>query len=114
MTTDELIAVEMVTRGGRAELTIEGELDVCNADLVEHQVSSCADVADVAGVDTIVLDLRGVSFCDGAGYRALVRGWRSVAAQAVRCEVRPSRAILRLTDVLGDFVGGREHADARA
>lgn len=111
MTTDELIAVEMVTRGGRAELTIEGELDMCNADLVEHQVSSCADVA---GVDTIVLDLRGVSFCDGAGYRALVRGWRAVADQVMRCEVRPSRAILRMSDVLGDIAGRREHADARA
>lgn len=111
MTTDELVAVEMVTRGGRTELIIKGELDTCNAELVERHLSSCVDEV---GVETIVLDLRGVSFCDGAGYRALVRGWRSAAARAVRYEVRPSRAILRLTDVLGEIAGKREHADAIA
>lgn len=98
MATDGLLAVELVFGGDEATLWVDGELDISTAHLVEDGV---AVSAEHRGIQTIMVDLRGVSFCDGAGLRAVIRGRESASDRGLRCAIRPSPAVQRIAEAVG-------------
>lgn len=77
---------------GRAGLNpvvyLRGELDLTGAGAVE------AALLQVGG-STVVADLRGLTFIDGAGIRALLRAKRCIEAQGCRLLVRNAGGIVR-------------------
>jgi anti-anti-sigma factor len=98
MTTVELLAVEFTVNGDEAQLAVDGELDMCTAHIVEESVDACVSQADVRSIE---VDLRGVSFCDAAGLRALVRSRRSAADRRLSCTMWTSPAIRRVAEAAG-------------
>ena len=102
MATDELLAVELFIGGDEAEVLVDGELDMTTAHILEDRVLACA--AD-ARLRAITLDLRGVSFCDGAGFRAVVRSRRHASDHQLSCCVRSSRAVRRIAEIAGEPSG---------
>jgi anti-anti-sigma factor len=81
---------------GRVRAT--GELDAANA----HTLIDAVDVQTQDGHATsqtrIDLDLRGVSFCDAAGLRAVARAHENALAAAADVRVWLSPAIERIID----------------
>jgi anti-anti-sigma factor len=83
-------------------VSLRGELDFGCCDLLEALTGT-----DGAGIAEVVVDLSGLTFCDVAGFRALVafRDRQATLGRAVRF-VRPQRCVLRLAALMGrgDFV----------
>ena len=78
-------------------ISLEGELDLACADLV----LALADV-EISSLATVTIDISGLSFCDSAGLRALIRlrtahqhDGRTVEIVGARPNVRRVTAILR-------------------
>jgi anti-sigma B factor antagonist len=97
----EVLEIDVADRGGLRLLRLTGELDMAGVDQFERLL--IADGAPEAG--TIVVDLRGLTFIDSSGLRALI-----MADQRVRDEgghfvvVRGSdrvNQVLEMTGVAG-------------
>jgi anti-anti-sigma factor len=99
MVRDELLTVELVVDGDCLCMRIDGELDLSTAHLVHRCAAAARRGRDARG--GVVLDLRGVTFCDAAGLRALIdiRGWAH--ARGIAWELWPSRAVLRVVGAAG-------------
>lgn len=70
-------------------MVLPAEIDISNSEQVRHEL--CAALA--RGVDVVVADLTGTTFCDASGIRALLRA-RDQAATVraeLRLAVRPGR-----------------------
>ena len=61
--------VDVESRNGVARLALNGELDMASA----QQLSEWIEWAEHDGAATIMLDLRGLSFIDSSGLRALIQ-----------------------------------------
>ena len=66
-TRDGLLRIRSANSAGHWTLELNGEFDVSNAETLAEEVR----VAEASG-ETITVDLRGLSFMDSAGVRALV------------------------------------------
>jgi anti-anti-sigma factor len=75
------------TDGQRAVVRAVGELDLMSAGAVEHEVIALFE----RGFHHVVVDLRGLSFLDSTGIRALLT-----------CHDRAQRESARFSIVLGD------------
>jgi anti-anti-sigma factor len=63
-TTTEICSIRSVATGNGVTIHVEGELDIATAPRLT------ATLAGFDGeVDTVVVDLSGTTFCDGAGLR---------------------------------------------
>jgi anti-sigma B factor antagonist len=97
----EILRVTSAVIGGRAVVTLVGELDICAEPLVEAALIRCLDRRP----HRIDLDLAGVTFCDASGLRTLALARRR--ARNVRSALRLSHvppAVSRLFSLLGEPV----------
>ena len=69
-----------------------GELDLATAPLLESAMSSQRDL----GIDTLVVDLRGVTFIDSSGVHLLLRWARETALRNHRFRVIPGSERVQL------------------
>jgi anti-sigma B factor antagonist len=99
-----LLVVE-VDRPAPAAVTVEvlGELDLATAPALQERLESLLDT----GVQDVILDLRGVPFCDVPGLNALLRVQTQLASRGGRLSVvgpprtlRVTAAVLGLTECL--------------
>lgn len=93
------VGVELADR--RAVIRPHGELDLATAPEVEQQVLAVW----TEGVETVVLDLGGVSFFDSSGLRLLMRLQAQATTSARSFALRNrSAAVMRVLDLtrLGD------------
>jgi anti-anti-sigma factor len=76
-------------------LSVEGELD-----LSSHQLLEAVPQMDLTGVDTLLINLAGMSFCDVAGFRSLSRLHDSQRAEDRHVHLLdPQRCFLRLAQL---------------
>jgi anti-sigma B factor antagonist len=68
-----------------------GELDISNATDLEARIQKLSD----AGWATVVLDLRGVTFMDSTGLRALQRSRRAMHARGRRVTIVDASDVVR-------------------
>ncbi|MFE9484273.1 STAS domain-containing protein [Streptomyces spororaveus] len=84
-----LIDLKTMARDDRGlEVTLSGELDLYTAEQVEPRLHELAR----AGHRNLILDLRGLSFCDSAGIDLFIRLNRRCRASGTRlllCDVPP-------------------------
>lgn len=80
-------------RGGSdVTVTLVGELDIATAPLLERAVAELSDAASV------VLDMRGVTFSDAAGLRAIGQCGRILGSRLIVCGSQPPvRKIIHVT-----------------
>jgi anti-anti-sigma factor len=83
-------------RWGRsgAVISIEGELDAANADLLAEYVHRCAGYCE-----WLVLNLRGLGFIGTAGFSVLEAINSACATSKVRWSMVPSEAVARMLRV---------------
>lgn len=80
--------------GGVPVVSVSGELDMSNADLLEARVRSLT----AARPARIVFDLGGLRFMDSAGIAVLLRAADSVGTVSLR---RPSDTVRRVIELTG-------------
>lgn len=85
MRTYEQLQVAIRWGPQRLILEIEGELDMASASLLTDTL----DGADLQAVDTVVLDLRSVSFIDSTGLRTIFSARNTVREAGRRFAVTP-------------------------
>lgn len=85
------------TDEGSGRVRAIGEIDANTAESLGRAVEvACAD-----GVDVVLVDLRGVTFCDGAGVGTLVYQERRARQRGIDLRIRPSRLVRRALDLTG-------------
>ena len=93
-TTTDLCSIRSVARRNGVTFHVDGELDLATAPLLD----TALDAVDGA-VDSVVLDITGLTFCDGAGLRVLELTRRRLGE---RFQVRgASPLVLRIADIVG-------------
>lgn len=96
-TSGPTFSVGVALEGGRAFVSPHGELDLATAPEVEQHVLPLWS----EGVETVVLDLGGVSFFDSSALRLLMRlqarAAESGRALALRACSEPVQRVLELT-----------------
>lgn len=105
--SDGTIAIAKKERDGVEIISLEGEIDMTNADLVRDAVAATRS-------DTVVLDLSAVTFLDSMAISTLERGQRTLAAEhrslvVVSPPTTPSAWTLRVAGIDSDVV--RESLD---
>ena len=88
------IAISMETRGGDAEVRIQGEIDVETS----HDLVDALDQLRHAGVRHVTIDMADVTFMDSAGVRGLIR-LATERPQVTIVIARPAPMIRRLLTV---------------
>jgi anti-sigma B factor antagonist len=84
--------------GGRAVLTVRGELDAYSSPGLEDQVSRL--IADQ--VQEVVLDLSETAFLDSSGLRAILTAQRRLGENHGELKLRrPSEPVTRLLEITG-------------
>jgi anti-anti-sigma factor len=78
--SDELLAIDVSDSGDVRHVRLAGELDMAGVDRFERLLT--ADPAP--GTATFVLDLRGLTFIDSSGLRALIMADQRVRADGGR------------------------------
>jgi anti-sigma B factor antagonist len=75
------------------------EIDVTNCDEVFEQLAEVL----VPGVDTVIADMMGTSFCDSSGVHAIMRAYESAAARDItmRVAVSPDGSVHRVLELIG-------------
>jgi anti-anti-sigma factor len=81
---DDLLRIEAVNRNGSAQLRLGGELDLASRSVVQ---SALARLVRESQVETIVVDVSGLTFCDASGLHALAAGQRAAAAHGKSLEL---------------------------
>jgi anti-anti-sigma factor len=85
--------VNTTREGDRLRVALEGELDIVNAPNLEEELTA----AQADSVDTLILDLRDVTFIDSTGLRAvLAADERARSAGARLVVVRGAEAVHRV------------------
>jgi anti-sigma B factor antagonist len=75
------------------------EIDVTNCDEVFEQLAEVL----APGVDTVIADMMGTSFCDSSGVHAIMRAYESAAARDItmRVAVSPDGSVHRVLELIG-------------
>ena len=94
------LTVEVDDRGDTAVLRARGEIDL----LTVAELRGAVDAWLPSGVDTVVLDLRGVSFVDCAGVGMLADARRRARLHGVALRIEPGRSVARVAGLL-DLTG---------
>jgi anti-sigma B factor antagonist len=90
----DLCSIRSVVRGNGVTVHVDGELDLATAPLLATALDAVGDE-----VDSVVLDITGLTFCDGAGLRVLELTRRRLG---VRFQLRgASPLMLRIADIVG-------------
>ena len=91
-----VLSVEVRRLHDGVVLVLDGELDRATADVVRRAV----DAAVTEGVDTLVLDMRGVSYTDSAGVGVLVEAQDAAEAAGLAFRVGAlSPQVTRLLEI---------------
>ena len=98
MHRNDVLTVDVVAEPDGLWVRLDGELDLSTAEMLEASVPAWPRGG---GAVPVVLDLRGVTFCDGAGLRAVVRARRTAHALGVICHVIVSRPVQRVAETAG-------------
>ena len=96
--TDEttVLSISAVSTDGAAVVRLAGELDLNTAALAEQAI---ADELR-PGARNLIVDLRGLEFCDAAGLRVFVRARSRAHAAGGRLRlVHPTRMVRRVLEV---------------
>ncbi len=78
--------VEIERRDRTAVVGLSGELDLASASALEASLRQCED-----GVQTILLDLRGLSFMDSSGLRVILAADSRARSRGGRLVLVPGR-----------------------
>ena len=74
MSGDEKLTATIERRTGAVVVTVGGEVDLTNADALQHAVEE-------QDVDVVVLDLTELQYLDSSGIRAIEQGFRRLRAE---------------------------------
>jgi anti-sigma B factor antagonist len=86
----------VTTRRGDDRLELEGELDLLNAPLLEEAIAANG----IAGAETIVLDLRKLTFIDSTGLRTIFAARNEARERGQAFAVTPgSQQVQRLLSI---------------
>ena len=89
-------AVDIRNEGGTAVLALKGELDLASSPALEEQL------AHVADVESVIIDLRGLEFIDSTGLSVLVKAHQEAQESGRRFGVvRGSAQVQRLLGLTG-------------
>lgn len=92
------LAVEVVPDDRSVALMLEGELDLETAPEFDTRLAGLA----IAGVERVLIDLRGVTFMDSTGLRSIIAAHRVAESNGHRLVVRRgSRQVRRLFELTG-------------
>jgi anti-sigma B factor antagonist len=84
---------------GEVCLSLTGEVDLSNCDLLQEMIE---DVLRDPGVVGLRLDLTALRFIDAAGLRCLIRAKRSAESHGVHfCTLNAGGIVLRVMDLFG-------------
>lgn len=90
------LSCDVASADGETVVAVAGELDLATAPLLGDIVDGLRD----PGLETVVLDLADVEFCDSSGLSVLVRSHREAEERGVRIVVRsPSPAVRCLLEI---------------
>jgi anti-anti-sigma factor len=89
----DLLQIAVSESGGVRELRLKGELDMAGIEHFERLLEEQGP-----GVETFVLDMRGLTFIDSSGLRALIKADQRVRAEGGRFIV--VRGPARVNEVL--------------
>lgn len=98
--------VDIEDRDSTAVLSLGGELDISTADKLEEAVRS----ARTNNPETVVLDLRGLTFMDSSGLRTLIETRKRLKEAGIRLmlvrgpEVVDKIFKITMTDIQFEFV----------
>jgi anti-sigma B factor antagonist len=82
---------------GVAVVALAGELDLSGAGVLEHEIER---LSAEPGVETVVLDMRGLEFLDSSGLRLVAMAERRLAADERRLAlVRGPETVQRVFDI---------------
>jgi anti-sigma B factor antagonist len=96
MTTYEQLRIATRRTSDRVVLELDGELDMVNAPLLRDALAG----ADVAASAMVVLDLRGLTFMDSTGLKAIFAARNESRRRGQKFAVTPgSRQVERLLSV---------------
>ncbi len=94
------LSIASSRQGEVQTISLDGELDLANAELVERELVR----VEATDVRRIVLDLAGLSFLDSSGIRLLIAAAGRAEAGGGRMTIRrpsePVRRVLRIAGVL--------------
>jgi anti-sigma B factor antagonist len=98
MGVHDQLRIDVRRDGGRAILTLDGELDMASAELLQE----LADGEDLRGEGMIVLDLQQLRFIDSTGLRAILTALEHCRARGQEFAITPgSPQVQRLLSVTG-------------
>ena len=92
-----------VDTGGRGSGHVRavGEIDAATAESLGRALEiACRD-----GIDVVVVDLREVTFCDGAGVGTLAYHDRRARQHGIDLRIKPSGPVERVLEVAGVAAG---------
>ncbi|WP_431683300.1 STAS domain-containing protein [Kitasatospora sp. KL5] len=91
-----MVVVDRPVHGERAVVLVAGEIDLDSAPALRAALDRCLR----AGIRSIDIDTRAVTFCDASGLNVLLAAaHRAAAAGGVLTLLRPSWQVSRLLDV---------------
>jgi anti-sigma B factor antagonist len=95
---DLLFTIEVLHQDGSAVILLGGELDIATASILRQAVTTVVG----SSLRAVTLDLRGVTFVDVAGLRALRDAHRAVTAVGAEFRLRSlddqTRLVIRTID----------------
>jgi anti-anti-sigma factor len=92
------LSIESSRDGEVQIISLAGELDLANAELVERELLR----VEATDVRRIVLDLAGLTFLDSSGIRMLIAAAGRAAADGGRMTIRrPSERVQRVLRIAG-------------
>jgi anti-anti-sigma factor len=86
-----ILEISVERDGDTQRVIASGELDISTAPLVEARFHA-------VGPETVVLDLRSVTFIDSAGLRTIVEAHEMFGE---RLTIMPSQSCIRLFEIIG-------------
>src|SRR5215471_14212398 len=80
-------------------VVLPAEIDVTNSQEVYEQLVEAA----APGVDAVVADMMGTTFCDSSGVHAIMRAYESAAARDItmRVAASPDGSVHRVLELIG-------------
>lgn len=98
--SEQFFRTTVTVVGLSACVTVDGDLDAANGPRLRESLDELADL----GMHSVVVELAGCSFVDGAGMAALLGGQRRLAAAGARLTVMaPDRHVRKLLTRLSRY-----------
>jgi anti-sigma B factor antagonist len=98
MGATEQLQIDLRQDSDRIVVTLEGELDMANAPLLQNAIES----AELTAAKTVVLDLQGLTFLDSTGLRIILAARELCWRRGQEFAVTPgSQQVQRLLSVTG-------------